>query len=528
MGLLAVAMVATACAPDPSLTENRERPAAASTLRRALGAIPATLDPHAAEDNAALTVAADLYEGLTTEAADGSIVPGAAASWKISDGGRTYTFNLRSDLKWSNGDALTAEHFAAALRLVTAPTSTAPYAALLADLKRIDVLAPDTLRIRLARPVPYLPALLAQPIASPLHPGSTPASAPPGNGPFRLVAQARDDRIELERNPHYHGARDVALDRVVHLTIEDLGTELALYRTGELDMTSEVPNAQLAILGERLPGELIVTPYLSTYSYAVNLARLPSAAARRALAMAVDRERITRQVTGAGERPARGWVPEGIPGYSPARFTWSELPYPESVREARALWDAARAAGAAPARLMLCTDASANHHRTAVALADLWRTALGVETEIVELEWNVYLDTRRNPGDCDLIRYGWSADFVDPEAFAAVFETGHPQNTLGYSSEAYDAPLAQSRTAADDRERMELLRQAETRLLEDVPVIPVFFRVSKRLVQPYVTGVGVNPLGHVPSRYLRIERAQEEGREARAARPKWTWRSGGS
>ena len=521
-------MAATGCAPDPSLTEDREQPAAASTLRRALGAVPATLDPRAAEDNAALTVASDLYEGLTTEAADGSIVPGAAASWTISDGGQTYTFKLRPDLKWSNGDALTAEHFAAALRLTTAPTATAPYAALLADLETIEVVAHDTLRIRLTRPVPYLPALLAQPIAAPLHPGSAPAPAPPGNGPFRFVTQAAGDRIELERNPHFHSAGEVALDRVVHLTIEDLGTELALYRTGELDMTSEVPNAQLATLGERLPGELVVTPYLSTYSYAVNLERLPSAGARRALAMAVDRERITRQVTGAGERPALGWVPEGIPGYSPARFAWTRLPYAESMREARALWDAARAAGDAPARLVLCTDASANHHRTAVALADLWQTTLGVETEIVELEWNVYLDTRRNPGDCDLIRYGWSADFVDPEAFVAVFETGHPQNTLGYSSETYDALLAQSRTTADDRERMELLRQAETRLLEDVPVIPVFFRVSKRLVKPYVTGVGANPLGHVPSRYLHIGRAQEKGREARAARPKWTWRSGGS
>ena len=127
-------------------------------------------------------------------------------------------------------------------------------------------------------------------------------------------------------------------------------------------------------------------------------------------------------------------------------------------------------------------------------------TALGVETEIVELEWNVYLDTRHNPGDCDLVRLGWSADFVDPEAFADVFESGNPQNTLGYSSAAYDGLLAKSRTETDGAKRMELLARAEQQLLSDVPVIPVFFRASKRLVKPDVEGYQPNPLGHVASR----------------------------
>ena len=183
----------------------------------------------------------------------------------------------------------------------------------------------------------------------------------------------------------------------------------------------------------------------------MNLARLPDAGARKALAMAVDRERITRQVTGAGERPAFGWVPDGIPGYAPARFEWQDLPYPEAATRARELWQTASAAGKAPTKIKLCTDASANHHRTAVALADLWRTALGVETEIVELEWNVYLDTRHNPGDCDLVRLGWSADFVDPEAFADVFESGNPQNTLGYSQRGLRRPARE--IAHRDRQR---------------------------------------------------------------------------
>jgi oligopeptide transport system substrate-binding protein len=221
--------------------------------------------------------------------------------------------------------------------------------------------------------------------------------------------------------------------------------------------------------------------------------------------MAIDRERVTRQVTGAGERPALGWVPDGIAAYVPARFEWANLDHAAASAEARRLWNAAWRSRGAPAKIRLCTDASANHRRTAIALADFWQTALGVETEIVELEWSVYLDTRGHPGDCDLVRLGWSADFVDPEAFATVFESGHPQNTLGYASAAYDRLLAESREETDAARRMTRLADAEARLLADVPVIPIFFRVSKRLVKPYVQGVAANPLGHVASRHLLMD-----------------------
>jgi oligopeptide transport system substrate-binding protein len=306
-------------------------------------------------------------------------------------------------------------------------------------------------------------------------------------------------------NPHYRDTQAVQVGAVVYHVVEDLTAELNLYRTGGLDLTSEVPNSQLEWIREHLPGELHVSPYLSTYAYAVNIERLPDPDPRQALAMAVDRERITARVTGAGERPAYGWVPDGIPGYVPARFEWGVLPYETAARQARALWAAAVARGTAPARIKLCTDASANHRRTAIALADLWRNALGVETEIVEFEWNVYLDRRSDPGDCDLVRLGWSADFVDAESFADVFETGHPQNTLGYTSGRYDSLLEESRAASDTTQRSRRLSAAEAQLLADAPVIPIFFRVSKRLVKPHVEGYRPNPLGHVASRDLRLE-----------------------
>ena len=475
-------------------------------LRRGLGAEPDTLDPQLAADNASLAVVADLYEGLTSETADGTIVPGAAASWDTSPDGLTWTFRLRPGQRWSNGDPLSAEHFAAALRSVLAPGATAPNAGLLESIQAIAVLAPDTLQLRLRQPTPYLPAVLALPIAAPIHPSHGTAEVRPCNGPFRLVLLQRGERIDLERNPYYRSPGEVRLDRVSYRPVADLATELNLYRSGELDLTSEVPNSQLPWLREHLPAELKIAPYLSTYSYAANLARLPDRAARLALAMAVDRERITSLVTGAGEQPAYGWVPSGLPGYANTQFAWREWTSSRRNSQARSSWREAASRGAAPTSITLCTDASANHHRTAVALADQWHTALGIDVNIVELEWNVYLATRAKPGDCDLVRLGWSADFADPEAFAAVFESRHPQNTLGYSSTRYDDLIAQSHRTTDTTERMRLLAEAEGTLLADVAVIPIFHRVTKRLVKPGVTGYQSNPLGHLPSRDLGLRR----------------------
>jgi oligopeptide transport system substrate-binding protein len=500
-GLLLQCVLLTAC--ERSHNETVSEPQ--SVLRRSLGAEPATLDPQLAEDNASLAVVGDLYEGLTRIAADGAVVPGAARRWEQSTDRLTYTFHLRPGLTWSNGDALTAAHFAAGLDRATAADSVSPNRPLLDALTRIEAIDEVTLRLTLSRPVLYLPALLALPVAMPLHPSSrTVGDRPPVNGAYVIAARIPGERIELVRNERFHDAGTVAIDRVVHLPLVDLGAEVARFRTDALDLTSEVPNTMFADLRAKMPGGLRVDPYLSVYAYAVNLVRLPSREMRRALALAIDRERITSLVTGAGERPAYGWVPDGLPGYVPARYVWGGQPAGEREAAALRAWRSATASSPFSRPLVLCTDASDNHHRTAVALADMLHSTLGVEVRLVELEWNVYLDTRRSPGECDLVRLGWSADFVDPEAFLGLFESGHPQNTLGYSSPTYDRLLTASRAAADEAQRFELLADADAQLLDDVPVIPVFFRVAKRLVQPWVEGYRPNPLGQVASRDLAV------------------------
>lgn len=497
-------VLASGCqrAPDPAPAAGVEP---GSVLRRGLGAEPETLAPQLASDNASLAVIADLHEGLVAEDAGGRLAPGAAESWSIEDGGRTYVFRLRPDLRWSNGRPLTAAHFAEALSTIRAPASVAPMGDLFEPVTSAAALDPRTLRLTLSRPLPHLPALLALPAAAPWYPDAADPAEAPSSGPYRLVRWTPGERIELVRNLHYRDAGTVRIDRVVYLPVTDLATELRLFRTGELDLTSEVPNSQLDWIRTNLPDQLRVLPFLGTYAYAVNVRRLRDPGARQALSMTVDRERITTQVTGAGEAPALGWVPPGLPGYAPAVPAWAGWTTERRLEHARKLWADAGTRGAAPRELLLCTDASANHRRTAVALADLWREALGVHVRIEEFEWGVYLAMRRNPGRCDLVRLGWSADFVDVEAFAQVFETGHPQNTLGYSSRRYDEALARARRAGTEALRLAGHSEAEAVLLDEVPVIPVFFRVTKRLVSPRVSGVEPNPLGHLPTRHLALE-----------------------
>jgi oligopeptide transport system substrate-binding protein len=484
-------------------------PLADGTIVRSLGGEPETLDPALADDNAALALLRDLYEGLTAEAADGSLVPGSAESWTTGPDSLRWTFALRPNLHWSNGDPLTSADVVAGLERARDPTSRAPYAQLLEPVRA--VFAPDTrtVVIDLTRPMPQLATVLAMPFAAPLHRPLAVIDGTITNGPYQVNSRRPGERIELERNTRYHSAGSVAIERVTYLTLEDLNTELNLYRSGALDITSEVPNSQIGWLERNLPGELHVTPYLSTYAYAVNLRRVADRDVRAAMSLAIDRALITAKVTGAGELPAASWVPSGIPGYTPAAPAWTGLDASARMKQAREHWSAARGRGTAPARMTLCTDASANHRRTAVALVDQWRSALGVDVEIVEMEWKAYLAMREQPDRCDLIRFGWSADFVDPEAFLTLFTADHPQNVAGYANPGYDALLSTAGVATAADQRAATLASAERILLQDAVVIPIFHRVSKRLVKPGIEGIAANPLGHLPSRYLRLREPEK-------------------
>ncbi len=265
--VLLVVVSLAGCGPQTDAPGSAKEAPASARVIRGLGGEPATLDPALASDNAALALLQDLVEGLTTESADGRVIPGAADNWSVSPDSLHWTFKLRPDLRWSNGDPLTAAAFVAGLNRARDPSSQAPYAELLDAVRAVRAPDPATVVIELSRPMPALPAVLAMPFAGPLHVPHPTFEGTVTNGPYTVLARRPGEAIELVRNDRFHAADTVAVAHVTYLTLDDLNTELNLYRSGELDITSEVPNSQLGWLRENLPGEVHVAPYLSTYAY---------------------------------------------------------------------------------------------------------------------------------------------------------------------------------------------------------------------------------------------------------------------
>lgn len=503
--------------------------AAVQILRRGNGTEPETLDPHRAEGVTAANVLRDLFEGLVTEAPDGTLIPGAAASWTVSDDGLVYTFRMQPDGRWSNGDPVTADDFVYGLQRSADPATLSEYSAILYPLdnaaevvagklppERLGARAIDaqTLELRLHSPTPYLLGLLTHASTYPVHRKSVEQHgarfARPGNlvsnGPFRLGEWVVQSHIRLLRNPHYRDDAHTTLDEVWYYPVENAEAELNRYRAGQFDMTETVPARQIPWLRANLPEELHIAPYLGSYVFGFNTTQPPFRDApklRKALALALDREILTSKISGAGELPAYSWVPP-VSGYTQQIPDWAGWTQAERNAEAQRLYSSAGYSASRPLRMQLLYNTESNHRRLAVAMAAMWREVLGVETELLNQEWQVFLQTRRSRLDTQLFRYGWIGDYNDPYTFAEILESRHGLNDMGYSNPRYDALLAAAAREADPARRMDTLAEAERVMLEDMPIIPLYFYVSKKMVKPWVAGLEPNIMDHHHSRHLRI------------------------
>jgi oligopeptide transport system substrate-binding protein len=503
--------------------------AAVQILRRGNGTEPETLDPHRAEGVTAANVLRDLFEGLVTEAPDGTLIPGAAESWTLSADGLVYTFKLQGKGRWSNGDPVTADDFVYGLRRSADPATLSEYSAILYPIEnaaevvagtlppeRLGVRAVDaqTLEIRLHAPTPYLLGLLTHASTYPVHRKSVEQHgarfARPGmlvsNGPFRLGEWVVQSHIRLLRNPQYRDDANTTLDEVWYYPVENAEAELNRYRAGELDLTETVPARQIPWLRQNLPDELHIAPYLGSYVFGFNTTQPPFRDApklRKALALALDREILTSKISGAGELPAYSWVPP-VSGYTQQLPDWAQWTQAERNAEAQRLYAAAGYSASRPLRMQLLYNTESNHRRLAVAMAAMWREVLGVETELLNQEWQVFLQTRRSRLDTQLFRYGWIGDYNDPYTFAEILESKHGLNDMGYSNPRYDALLAAAAREADPQQRMDMLAEAERVMLEDMPIVPLYFYVSKKMVKPWVAGMEANIMDHHHSRHLRI------------------------
>jgi len=495
-------------------------------LRRGNGPEPESLDIHSARSEAALTLLRDLYEGLTAMGPDGAPVLAAADAYDLSPDGLTYRFHLRAGARWSNGDAVVAEDFAAAWRRLVDPHTGAQYADLLKEVRGATAIttggAPpatlgvrtegqDVLVVELLKPTPYFLGLLSHPATFPLHRASLAAHgrgfAKPGvmisNGAFVLTRWDFGSHLVAVRNRQYWNDAATRLDGVEYYSFADNAGELGAFRTGQVDVTSSIPAAQLYWVQQHLGSELHIAPQLAVYYLGLNLRKPPFAASRelrQALSMVIDREQLVRTVTGAGEAPAYTFVPPQVRDYTPPLPDYASWPLPQRIAKARELLRVAGFGHAAPT-LELRYNSNELHNRIAVAVAAMWKQALGIDTTLRAEEFKVLLqDIDR--GDVGAFRASWLADYDDAYGFLQVLQSGFGINLPHYASREFDELLDRATSEADPARRRELLQGAEARMLADQPLIPLFFYVSKHLVDAHIHGWRDNGLNVVYSKSL--------------------------
>jgi len=533
--LLAVlAAVLFACEREAGFGSRDASDETTTVLRRGNGGDPQTLDPARAEDVHAFNVLADLYEGLVAIDAKGNVVPGVAESWDVSSDGLTYTFHLRADALWSNGQPVSAEHFVAGFERTLSPATASAYSFLLHPIRNAEevslgqqpasalgIAAPDrrTLAIELRAPAPHLLSVLAMPIASPHWPRKTQDASQfdrpqhfVGNGPYVLEEWQPGSHIRLRKNEQFRDAPSVHIDVVEYYPIHDLLNELNMYRSGELDITASVPGANVRSLRKTHQSELRIAPSLAVYYLAFDLSEPPldNRALRQALTMAIDRHALV-EIIGRGEQPAFGLVPDGVSDYLPARFHWSELTDAQRQSEARRIYESSGYSVTEPLQLTLLFDAGDIHEKIALAVSSMWRDVLGIDVTLDKREWKYFLDTRHRRGEWQVMRFTWSGDYDHPSTFTGILHSTSSQNLPGYANPRFDELIEKAAASRDTGIQAQLFASAETLMLDDYPVAPLYFYVSKHLVNPSVQGFHDNVLDRHPTRFLH-KRAQSPPR----------------
>ncbi len=519
-------MACLLCSLVLGLSPGLSSSAQAETLRRGLGPEPDSLHIHRAQGLAAVNLLRDLREGLTTFDEYGEPAAGVASGWEQREGGLRWIFSLREDARWSDGSALTAADFVRGWSQALSPASAAVNAALLKDVFNaeavlkgelnatelgIKAIDSHTLEVRLQRPVPWLPELLAHPVTYPLH--SKDADDPRAatvNGPYQLVEWLPRSVIRLSANPHFHSADDVYFQQLEYFPVEEASTELARYRAGELDITETIPAGRFEWLKENLPDDLRINPYLGSFWLGLNM-KNPllggSAELRRALALAIDRDTLVRVVLGAGELPAFGVVPPGMLGYEPQSMALADASQAEREAEAKRLLKLA-GTGARPPLLQLRYNTSGVHRRVAIAVAAMWKQVLGLNTELINEEWKVFVNNRRLGIVTQVFRGGWIADYADATSFLEQFETDSELNVTFSADSEYDQLMAAASLMSGPG-RQQQLQQAENHLLEKQPVIPLYYYVSRHLVKPEIGNYTNNVRDIHLSRYLNRKPGKE-------------------
>ena len=530
MKVFRIAVLLAACFAAGSCGESGNNGPPVSTLNRGLLTDPESIDPHKARSTQAAEVLRDIGEGLLGHSASGELVAAVAESWIVSDDGLTYTFKIRDDARWSNGDAVTAADFVFALRRLVDPETAAFYAQAVAAIVNAEQiiageLSPDqlgvaveednTLIITLRQPTPYMLSLLTHPSTFPVHAGSIAEhgaefTRPENlltNGAYQLESWEPASVLRLRRNEHYWNNAATSIDAVNYLVITQEMTQLNRFRAGEIDITGSIPPDSFAAIREQYAEQMHVAPYLGVYYYGFNLSKPPFAnnpELRQALSMAIDREVLAEKIIGRGEAPAYSWVPPGVDNYEPIRFSYADMSQDERNATARRLYREAGYSKDNPVQIEVRYNTSDTQQRIALAIQSMWADALGVETTLVNEEFQVLLANMREAEITQVFRGSWIGDYDDAHTFLSILQSDNASNSPGFSNETYDKRMEEAANQTDLGKRRLYLEEAERVLLSEHPVIPLYFYVSKHLVSPRVQGWGDNMLDYHYSQHLSL------------------------
>lgn len=470
-----------------------------------------SLDPARIESTNANLVGLDVFEGLTRIDAAGGVVPGVAAAWKRT-APDTWVFTLRHDAKWSDGHPVTAADFVYAWQRVADPRTASPYTITVEFVKNakaviagkqpvtnlgVRAIDPYTLEVKTEAPTPFFTELTANSSLAPVDRASVTKFGAnwtrPGNlvsnGPYMLQDWRPNDRIVLVRNPHYWNNAHVAITRVTWMPVESDETAMRMFQSGQIDMTYQLPSGQYPQLVKTFGAELRPSLQIGTYYYSLNNAdpALRDVRVRQALSMVLDRDLLTSKITQNGERPVYGLIVEGTRGAQPFTPEWAAWPMAKRVETARGLLKDAGYSDAKPLTFTMIYNTNEQHKKVALFASSEWRTKLGVNAKIENLEFKVLLK-QRHDGAYQIARNGWYADYNDAMSFYALVQCGSPQNDQRACNGKVDAQVAEANLQSDDAKRRDMLTQAFATAMRDYPLVPFYQYSAARLVKSYVGG----------------------------------------
>ncbi|WP_160687565.1 peptide ABC transporter substrate-binding protein [Clostridium sp. C2-6-12] len=503
-----------------------------------LAADPKTLDPALNQAVDGSIVAANIFSGLCDLDDKDKAIPGQAEKWEVSPDGLKYTFHLKKDLKWSNGDPLKASDFEYSWKRVLDPKTASVYSFQLLYIKgateynkaknkteeemkalkdAVGVKATDdtTLVVELAAPCPYFLELTAfttyfpvnQKVVEANKDWAKDAKTLVSNGPFKMTDYKIKDQIVLEKNENYVNKDKVKLDKITMKMVTEDTSAWASYKTGQFDMIDKVASSEIV---QAVKDKTAITfPNLGTQFIDINVSEkakeidpnvakvLSNAKFRQALANAIDRQIIVDNVLKSGQTPAFSFVSTGINDPEGKDFTSKKYfePKGDIEKAKKLLAEAGYPDGQGLPPLVVLYNPEGGNGELYQAIQDMWKK-IGVNVELQTQEWKVFQATR-NDLKYQMARGAWSADYADPMTFIDMWVSDSPNNEIGYNNSEYDKLVASAKAETDAKKRFEMMHKAEDILMEDMPIIPLYYSTYTKGIKDYVKGVRVSPLGPV-------------------------------